>query len=65
MDGLYDESITRTSVQVQPGMLVEFEVGALDRVQPAVQQKDVLANVAWAPDPGNEATWRPVSDWAK
>ena len=64
-DGLYNETVGRASVQVQPGMLVEFELGALDRVQPAVQQKDILANVAWAPDPGNEATWPVVADWTK
>ena len=27
--------------------------------------QDILAGVAWAPDPGNEATWPTVSDWAK
>jgi hypothetical protein len=27
--------------------------------------KDILACIEWAPDPGSEATWRPVSDWAK
>lgn len=64
-DGHYDETINRAFVQVQPGMLVAFELGALDRVQPAVRQQDILAGVEWAPDPGNDATWRPVSDWAK
>jgi hypothetical protein len=25
----------------------------------------ILATVEWAPDPGNDATWRAVTDWAK
>jgi hypothetical protein len=58
-DGLYDETIHRASVQLQPGMLAEFDLGGLDRQ--AVE--DILANVGWAPDPGNEATWQPVTDW--
>lgn len=60
-DGLYDESVYRISVQLQPGMLVVFEPGGRD---PSAV-RDILANVEWAPDPGNEATWRPVSDWVK
>jgi hypothetical protein len=60
-DGLYDETIHRVSVQLQPGMLAEFDVGYRD--QQAVQ--DIVANVAWASDPGNEASWPAVSDWAK
>jgi hypothetical protein len=60
-DGLYDQTIHMALVQLQPGIHVEFELGDFD--QPAVQ--DAFAGVEWAPDPGNEATWRPVSDWAK
>jgi hypothetical protein len=60
-NGLYDETIHRASVQLQPGMLAEFELG--DRDQAAIE--GILANVAWAPDPGNDATWPAVSDWAK
>jgi hypothetical protein len=60
-DGLYDDTIHRASVQLQPGMLAEFEVGYRD--QQAVQ--DILTSVAWAPDPGTEASWPAVSDWTK
>jgi hypothetical protein len=60
-DGLYDESSFRVSVQLQPGMLVEFEPGGRERCEVL----DILANVAWAPDPGNEATWPVVADWTK
>jgi hypothetical protein len=60
-EGLYDESSFRVSVQLQPGMLVEFEPGGRDRSVVL----DILANVAWAPDPGNEATWPVVADWTK
>jgi hypothetical protein len=60
-DGLYDETIHRASVQLLPGMLAELELSGRDR-QAA---QDVLANVNWASDPGNEATWPAVSEWAK
>jgi hypothetical protein len=59
-DGLYDETIHRASVQLQPGMLAEFDLGGRD--QQAVQ--DILADVGWAPDSGDEATWQSVTDWA-
>jgi hypothetical protein len=60
-DGLYDETIHRASVQLQPGMLAEFELGYRD--QAAIE--GILTSVAWAPDPGNEPTWPAVSDWTK
>jgi hypothetical protein len=58
-DGFDDQTIHRVSVSVQPGMVVEFEAG--DRDEQAVQ--DILANVTWATDPGDEATWQPVTVW--
>jgi hypothetical protein len=39
-------------------MLAEFELSGRDR-QAA---QDVLANVNWASDPANEATWPAVSE---
>jgi len=60
-DGLYDETIHRASVQLQPGMLAEFELG--DRDQAAIQ--GILTKVKWAPEPGNDTTWPAIADWAK
>ena len=76
-DGLYDDDRNdggdHAAVQVQPGMLVVFDfglpgphyAGVPGQPEPSFSLKDVLAGVEWAPDPGNQATWRPVSDWAK
>jgi hypothetical protein len=61
LDGLYNETIDRVSVQVRPGMLVQFEVGGLD--EPTVL--GILANVTWASDPNDQATWPLVADWTK
>jgi hypothetical protein len=33
--------------------------------KPTTQLEHILATVEWAPDPGNDATWRAVTDWAK
>jgi hypothetical protein len=74
-DGLFDDALNgagdHAAVQVQPGMLVVFDCGlpgphyAGTPAEPPTSLKNILANIEWAPDPGNEATWRPVSDWAK
>jgi hypothetical protein len=61
LDGLYNETVGRISVQVRPGLLVQFEVGGLD--EPTVA--GILANVTWASDPNDQATWPTVADWAK
>jgi hypothetical protein len=66
-DGLYDERSHKAGVQIQPGMLVVFEISppyTNPPTPPKANLKDILAGVAWAPEPGNEATWRPVADWA-
>jgi hypothetical protein len=60
-DGVMNETIQKVSVQVQPGMLVEFDVGGLAETL----VRDILATVAWAPDPGDEATWPEVADWTE
>jgi hypothetical protein len=74
-DGLFDDDLDgagdHAAVQVQPGMLVVFDSGlgrphyAGSPSEPPTSLKDVLSRVGWAPDPGNEATWPAVSDWAK
>jgi hypothetical protein len=43
--------------------VVPVKVGGSGRDRQAAQ--DVLANVTWASDSGNEATWPTVSEWAK
>jgi hypothetical protein len=74
-DGLFDDALNgagdHAAVQVQPGMVVVFDSGVGDvyRVgdppQPPTRLKNILATLEWAPDPANEASWAPVSDWAK
>ena len=32
---------------------------------PKASLTDILATVSWAPNPGNEQTWRPIANWAK
>lgn len=57
-DGFYTADGDSAAVQVAPGMLVVFSLDA-----PAVDLGDILATLTWAPDPADEQTWRPVSDW--
>jgi hypothetical protein len=74
-DGFFDDALNgagdHAAVQVAPGMLVVFDCGppgphyAGSPPEPPTSLKNILAGVEWAPDPGNEATWRPVSEWAK
>jgi hypothetical protein len=73
-DGLFDDAANgagdHAAVLVRPGMLVVFDCGlpgprnAGTPADPPTSLKDILADVAWAPDPANEATWPAVSDWA-
>jgi hypothetical protein len=74
-DGFFDDDVNgagdHAAVQVQPGMLVVFDCG-LPGPHPAgtppeapTSLKGILSGLEWAPDPANEATWQPVSDWAK
>lgn len=65
-DGLYDPVSNRAAVQVQPGMLVVFELSGPwrpVRSKPQAALKDILMMVVWVSDPGNEQTWLPVADW--
>lgn len=70
--GLIGKNRYEAAVQITPGLLVVFELSAPFKIPveihpkpPTTNLEDILAGVEWAPDPGNEATWRPVSDWAK
>jgi hypothetical protein len=64
-DGLYDEFSHEAAVKVAPRMLIKFHLDRHGPAEPTANLKDVLATVAWARDPGNEAAWRPVADWAR
>lgn len=64
-DGLYDERIHEAAVRVAPKMIVKFQLDRPGAAKPIANLKEILANVTWAPDPGNEATWPAVTDWAK
>jgi hypothetical protein len=43
-------------------MLAKFDFSP-PRGTDAYAFEAVLAGVEWAADPGNEATWRPITDW--
>jgi hypothetical protein len=74
-DGFFDDALNaagdHAAVQVAPGMLVVFDSGVGDVYrtgdppQPPTRLKGILATLEWAPDPADETTWQPVSDWAK
>jgi hypothetical protein len=64
-DGLYDAPTNEAAAKVAPDMVVKFQLGKPGDVDPAADLKEILANVAWAPDPANEATWPTVSEWTK
>jgi hypothetical protein len=74
-DGLFDDDLNDAgddaSMQAAPGMLAVFDCGlpgphyAGTPPEAPTSLKSILAGIEWAPDPANEATWRPVSDWAK
>ncbi len=62
-DGKWDETADQAAVRIDSGQLVEFELDGAGSAAPTVKLADILANVTWATDPGNEATWQPVTDW--
>ncbi|MDT5207954.1 MAG: hypothetical protein QOF67_369 [Mycobacterium sp.] len=74
-DGLFDDDLNgagdHAAVQVHPGMLVVFDGGlpgphyAGTPPEAPTSLKGILAGIEWAPDPANEATWPPVTDWTK
>jgi hypothetical protein len=74
-DGFFNDALKgagdHAAVQVAPGMLAVFDSGVGDVYrtgdppQPPTRLKDILASLEWAPDPADETTWPPVSDWAK
>ena len=66
MDGQLDENVNTAGVEATPGMFVEFNLDMSDAGKPNIDElKRVLADVTWAPDPANEATWPAVTDWTK
>jgi hypothetical protein len=74
-NGLFDDDLNgagdHAAVLVQPDTLVVFDCGlpgphtAGTRPETPTSLKRILAALAWASDPGNEATWPVVADWAK
>ena len=46
-------------------MRVEFELSGPSYPDQRAGFEKILAGVGWAPDPGNDATWPAVTDWAK
>ena len=70
-DGLWDKESNYAGAQLRPGMEVEFSLaphGGFHTPAPSritTKLKQVFAGVEWAHDPGDEATWRPVTDWVK
>jgi hypothetical protein len=69
-DGVYNKATNQAAVQVQRGLLVVFVLGGPYGSGPTVNGptnhlEEILATVDWASDPGDDATWRPVAEWAK
>jgi hypothetical protein len=74
-NGLFDDDLNgagdHAAVLVQPDTLVVFDCGlpgphtAGTPPEAPTSLKRILAALAWASDPGNEATWPVVADWAK
>ncbi len=64
-DGVYDETSHQAAVQLQPGTHVEFGLYGPSYPDNRAALEQILADVAWAPNPADEATWQPVGDWAK
>jgi hypothetical protein len=64
-DGKYDKASHEAAVQVQNGMLVVFELSGPYPDAPITNLENILTSVTWASDPGNDATWQPVTDWTK
>jgi hypothetical protein len=64
--GLFDESTNTAGVQVTPEMFVEFNIGMSNAEKENIDEvKQILADVTWAPNPADEATWPAVTDWTK
>jgi hypothetical protein len=61
----FSVSATTARYVVPAAKLSEFNFKAPHGTEREPEFKDILAGVEWAPDPGNEATWRPVSDWVE
>jgi hypothetical protein len=61
---LHEDHVNEAAIKVVPGLVVVFGLSGPSG-PPADRLEDVLANVEWAPDPDDEATWPAVTDWAK
>lgn len=67
-DGLYQSNGRRAAVPLKPGMLVVFGLdgpAGVPTTPPQANLKEILATVAWAPNPGAEQTWGPIAQWAR
>jgi hypothetical protein len=53
------------AVLVQDGMSAQFDMNGPNGTALPAEFEDILGSVTWAPDPGDDATWLPVSDWVK
>ncbi len=70
-DGLINKKNNEAGLQLRPGMEAEFSLGqrgatygpASSRV--TTKLKNILADVEWAQDPGDERTWPEVTAWTK
>jgi hypothetical protein len=68
-DGNYDDRRGGAAVQVQPGLLVVFELSGTPASPQGAEStpplEGILSSVQWATDPNDEATWPAVTDWTK
>jgi hypothetical protein len=51
-------------VLASDGVYVKLDMNGRDGAAVPAEFEKVVSTVQWAPDPGNDATWPPISDWA-
>jgi hypothetical protein len=72
-NGRYDSLEFWAGVLPEKGLYVEFDVIPPSNPLPTAKERDALTSqfertldsVTWAPDPGNESAWPPVTEWVK
>jgi hypothetical protein len=70
-NGRYDSLEFWAGVLPEKGLYVEFDVIPPSNPLPTAKERDALTSqfertldsVTWAPDPGNESAWPPITEW--
>ncbi|SEH73692.1 hypothetical protein SAMN04489835_3472 [Mycolicibacterium rutilum] len=61
--GRYDGSLFWAAILLAPGVYVQFDMDPPGESRSTETFERVLNSVAWAPDPGTQADWPPITDW--